>query len=193
MSRILSTGGGGVPGQVLPGRYPLRQVPSSRYSPRQVPSSRYTPSARYNEIRSMSERYASYWNAFLFQDGFLLFLVIAACVTVSFCCCVSYSYCKHKDHDRNRQTNQVPVQEQHKSRTIPIQKGLTIRHHCLLSLKSVDHGCDLVFRSVGRTLVYYRLGWRQVAAIGQTDRRQTDTSATYVAPSGPSQVSRGTI
>ena len=50
---------GGVPGQVHPpGRFTPRQVhPRGRYNP--------TPS-RYYEIQSMSGRYASDWNAFLF-------------------------------------------------------------------------------------------------------------------------------
>ena len=72
------------PGQVHPpagtppGRCnPLRQVhPPGRYTPlRQVPpfagrSGRYTPPAMHAGIRSTSGRYASYWNAFLFQAIF---------------------------------------------------------------------------------------------------------------------------
>ena len=57
------------PGQV----HPRRQVhPPGRYTPRQVhPPGRYTP-------WSMSGRYASYWNAFLF-----LFLLLAGCYSYS--------------------------------------------------------------------------------------------------------------
>ena len=60
------------------GRYPLAGTPPGRGTPpRQVhppgryptwagtPRARYTP-GRYYQIRSMSRRYASYWNAFLF-------------------------------------------------------------------------------------------------------------------------------
>ena len=46
-----------------------------------------------------------------FRDGYLLFLVIAECVMVSFCCCVWYSYCKHNDHYIDPLANQVPEQE----------------------------------------------------------------------------------
>ena len=63
-------------GQVPPGtRYPPRPgtPPRARYSP---PQTRNTPRTRYHppwdqvhppQIQSMSGRYASYWNAFLFQ------------------------------------------------------------------------------------------------------------------------------
>ena len=58
LSVILFTRGGGVSGQVPPGRYTPGQVhPPGRYSP--------SPSV-HAWIRSTSGRYASYWNAFLF-------------------------------------------------------------------------------------------------------------------------------
>ena len=64
---------GGVPGQVPPWQVhplvgtPPRQVhPPGRYPIRAGTPPPGTPPGRYYEIRSMSGRYASYWNAFLF-------------------------------------------------------------------------------------------------------------------------------
>ena len=59
------------PGQVHPppGRYtPKAGTPPGQVHPlgRYTPPGRYTPRAKCYEIRSMSGRYASYWNAFLF-------------------------------------------------------------------------------------------------------------------------------
>ena len=67
--------GGVLPGQIppgagtLPGRYsPLTSTPLGRYPSGQVHLLAGTapPPGRYYEIRSMSGRYAYYWNAFLF-------------------------------------------------------------------------------------------------------------------------------
>ena len=89
VSRILFTGGGGVPGQVppwagtphLPGQVhpPGRYTPLGRYTPRQIHCpGRYTPrqvappwSSACWEIRATSRRYASYWNAFLFLHSMI--------------------------------------------------------------------------------------------------------------------------
>ena len=54
-----------------PDRYPQQVHPPGRYTPWQVhPSGRYTPQAGTPHDSHCSERYASYWNAFL-----LLFMV----------------------------------------------------------------------------------------------------------------------
>ena len=60
------------PKQVHPlGRYTPGQVhPPGRHTPPGTNPGQVPPPSRYYEIRSMSGRYASYWNAFLFRTVF---------------------------------------------------------------------------------------------------------------------------
>ena len=73
VSRILSTGGGGVLPQCMLGyhtpigsRHPLGPDP---------PKTRHPPSKACWEIRSTSGRYASYWNAILFVRDIGCFII----------------------------------------------------------------------------------------------------------------------